>query len=33
MGSFEQSIYCLSDKSTEEISFMKLKRDKIFGEE
>ena len=30
---FEQSIYCLTRKSTEESSFMKLKRDTKFGEE
>ena len=30
---FEQSIYCLSLKSTEELSFIKLKRDTNFGEE
>ena len=32
-GFFEQSMYCLSYKSTEELSFMKMKRDKKFGEE
>ena len=30
---FEKSIYCLSLKSTEELSFMKLKRDTKFVEE